>query len=444
MVRVFHPGKSMETRSASLFSGAHSDEVDFVAWNPTHPELFCSSSQKDRRIVFWDARRIKPTFQQCALKISPVQVNYAPGGRSLLYVSSGNQLFFMSYGKDSDDSTVPAQWSPMDRSPLTASSAMFNHTGDSLILTHMSEHAIRIVDVPSLALRENLAAHVGRLRHGRARPPQALPRLRRLRFDREFVRHQRVDCCSYDHRLRLVENWREDANGIMLLSGLLSATVAGFLSQSYLSSQTSSQDVSAFYPSQLYQFQAASSNSSGTPPPAPPNPTSAPTGAHMLWFASLVLSLATAVFATLIQEWSKRWSSFWLASLSFYRSTRVQDLTEVLRESNTDRLPQAILAFIDHSFSSDLVSDTTRRQRINISLKAIQADSYLLQRTFYHALGFVNSAGFTCIDFILLADQYTNDDVPDVRFLARCIVPVAINRLGDYHHTGERWAGIIQ
>src|SRR5216683_4852105 len=48
----------METRSASLFSGAHSDEVDYVAWNPTHPELLCSSSQKDRRIVFWDARRM--------------------------------------------------------------------------------------------------------------------------------------------------------------------------------------------------------------------------------------------------------------------------------------------------------------------------------------------------------------------------------------------------
>lgn len=38
---------------------------------------------------------------------------------------------------------------------------MFNQMGDSVILTHMSEHAIRIVDVPSLALRENLAAHVG-------------------------------------------------------------------------------------------------------------------------------------------------------------------------------------------------------------------------------------------------------------------------------------------
>ena len=58
-------------------------------------------------------------IQQCTLKVSPVQINYAPDGKSLLYVSSGNQLFFMSYGKDSDDSTASAQWSPMDRSPVT-------------------------------------------------------------------------------------------------------------------------------------------------------------------------------------------------------------------------------------------------------------------------------------------------------------------------------------
>jgi hypothetical protein len=57
-------------------------------------------------------------LQQCTLKVSPVQINYAPDGKSLLYVSSGNQLFFMSYGKDSEDSTAPAQWSSMDRSAV--------------------------------------------------------------------------------------------------------------------------------------------------------------------------------------------------------------------------------------------------------------------------------------------------------------------------------------
>jgi hypothetical protein len=50
----------MEIRAASLYSGAHADDVDHVAWNPTHPELFVSSSQKDRKVVFWDARRASP------------------------------------------------------------------------------------------------------------------------------------------------------------------------------------------------------------------------------------------------------------------------------------------------------------------------------------------------------------------------------------------------
>ena len=130
---------------------------------------------------------------------------------------------------------------------------------------------------------------------------------------------------------------------------------------------------------------------------------------------------------------------------NFYRSSRVENPTEVLRDSNTDRLPKEIVAFMDYSLSSSLVSDAERQQRIAISLKAIQADAYLLQRTFYHALGFIESALFTCIDFVLLADQHTNDEDPDVRLLARCIIAVAINRLGD-QHTDERehWAGIIQ
>jgi len=50
--RIWSPEKSMESRTATLFSGGHSDDVDYVSWNPTHPELFCTSGQKDRRIVF--------------------------------------------------------------------------------------------------------------------------------------------------------------------------------------------------------------------------------------------------------------------------------------------------------------------------------------------------------------------------------------------------------
>jgi THO complex subunit 3 len=38
---------------------------------------------------------------------------------------------------------------------------MFNNGGDGIILTHTSEHAVRILDFPGLSLKESPAAHVG-------------------------------------------------------------------------------------------------------------------------------------------------------------------------------------------------------------------------------------------------------------------------------------------
>ena len=85
-------------------------------------------------LLLWPESR---HIQQLTLKDSPVQIDYAPDGESLLYVSSGNQLFFMSCGKDPDDSATQAQWSPMDRapvllpslSPFTPSLTPFSTTG---------------------------------------------------------------------------------------------------------------------------------------------------------------------------------------------------------------------------------------------------------------------------------------------------------------------------
>ncbi|KAI9436615.1 hypothetical protein H4582DRAFT_1962123 [Lactarius indigo] len=402
---------------------------------------------------------------------------------------------------------------------------------------------------------------------------------------------------------KLIQNWREDANNVMLLSGLVSAAVAGFLSQSYLSSRTSSQDVTAFYMTELYVLQAveAGLDSSDFPLDGTPVPIGPPKYSHFLWFLSLVISLGCAVGATLVQEWLRRyllltqpgfsphrcarirafitdqfwefvpifltflniflhtsiylflfglglltansgdlptalvlsisiafsfipylyisvkpishpnsvlftplssiygWFTAWLFNASdekppavrltphraaqkfeelastrtltldtgamswlldsltheqelerfltgipgFYKSTRVEDPAQVLRAANTDTSPKAILAFMDHSLSSDLISDTTKQQRITASLKAIQTDPYLLERTFYHALCFTESAIFKSVDFVLLADQHANDDDPNIRSLARCIIAIAINRLEDYH-SDERWAGIVQ
>ncbi|KAF8914247.1 WD40-repeat-containing domain protein [Gymnopilus junonius] len=156
--RVWNPEKSMEMRSATTFVGGHTDDVDYVSWNPTHPELFCTSGSKDRRIVFWDARQSR-YIQQCPLKASPVETCYAPDGRSLLYATAGNQLFFMTFGKTGDD--TKEEWHMSDREAQIGSTAIFNHVGDAIVVAHQTEHTVRVMDIPSMKVIESPAAHVG-------------------------------------------------------------------------------------------------------------------------------------------------------------------------------------------------------------------------------------------------------------------------------------------
>ena len=120
----------------------------------------------------------------------------------------------------------------------------------------------------------------------------------------------------------------------------------------------------------------------------------------------------------------------------FYRSTQVEDPAKVLQKTSTDAVPKAILAFMDRSLSSDLPEET-RRRRIKVSLEAMQGHPYLLQHSFLNVLRACSteSAIFKSVDFVLLADQYTNDKDVKIRSLARSIIAIAINRLEDYHMT---------
>ncbi|TCD69213.1 hypothetical protein EIP91_008316 [Steccherinum ochraceum] len=158
IVRLWWPDKGLDVRSASLFSGGHTDEVDYVSWNPTHPDLFCTSSQKDRRIVFWDARQSRPT-QVVTLKSSPTTTCYSPDGRNLLYTSLGRTTNYLRYDKPSDDSRE--QWQHSSHSGVPASTATFNHAGDGIILTINGDTSIRIATFPSLNIILNTPAHVG-------------------------------------------------------------------------------------------------------------------------------------------------------------------------------------------------------------------------------------------------------------------------------------------
>ncbi|VDC06370.1 unnamed protein product [Peniophora sp. CBMAI 1063] len=102
------------------------------------------------------------------------------------------------------------------------------------------------------------------------------------------------------------ESWSGSTAGILTFTGLFAATVAAFVIESYkqLQPDTGAQTVAL-----LARIAFASSGNATIPPSElPAEPFVAPKSAvivNSLWFLSLVISLACALLATLIQEWTR-------------------------------------------------------------------------------------------------------------------------------------------
>ncbi|KAF8258673.1 hypothetical protein EI94DRAFT_1435448, partial [Lactarius quietus] len=116
---------------------------------------------------------------------------------------------------------------------------------------------------------------------------------------------------SEKHDREMSEGWRDDALGVLLFTGLFSATVAAFIIESYKKLSVDSGDQTVALLSQLSQQLAALSNGISLPPPPPAN-TSPPNlnsniRVNILWLLSLGLSITCALMATLIQQWSRQY-----------------------------------------------------------------------------------------------------------------------------------------
>ena len=129
----------------------------------------------------------------------------------------------------------------------------------------------------------------------------------------------------------------------------------------------------------------------------------------------------------------------------FYTSSWVKRDVPALEKLNGKRLAPAIATFMVYSLSSGLLTEPEKQKRIEICLRAINADPLLLQCTFWQTLQVPSSDIFRCVDFVRLALQRLLGDDPDsdpwVKDYAQCIVAVAVNRVkpGD-----DAWIDIIQ
>ncbi|KAJ7725918.1 hypothetical protein B0H16DRAFT_1781391, partial [Mycena metata] len=100
----------------------------------------------------------------------------------------------------------------------------------------------------------------------------------------------------------LVDSWRGNMNGMLIFAGLFSAILTAFIIESYKTLQPDTElEVLRYISRQLAN--------PGLPPVPPPptntRPSRAALACNILWFISLGLSLASALTATLVEQWAR-------------------------------------------------------------------------------------------------------------------------------------------
>ncbi|KAJ7255915.1 hypothetical protein C8J57DRAFT_1235837 [Mycena rebaudengoi] len=105
----------------------------------------------------------------------------------------------------------------------------------------------------------------------------------------------------------LVESWKADMEGLLIFSGLFSASLTAFLIESYKTLQPDSGNMTLDVLSQIsLQLTALAHNTSfTTEPPRTFEPTRAALLCNSLWFFSLALSMTCALLATLVEQWAR-------------------------------------------------------------------------------------------------------------------------------------------
>ncbi|KAN0128008.1 hypothetical protein V8E53_014185 [Lactarius tabidus] len=124
---------------------------------------------------------------------------------------------------------------------------------------------------------------------------------------------------------KMAENWKDNADGILIFTGLFSAAVASLISVSIQDLQENPQDTSNFYLANMYQATINPNASSSLPTSPPPfSPPNYAVWVNALWFLSLVISITCALLATLLQQWVRRYLKVTQPRYSPHKRARIR------------------------------------------------------------------------------------------------------------------------
>ncbi|KAH9172720.1 hypothetical protein EDB89DRAFT_856612 [Lactarius sanguifluus] len=114
---------------------------------------------------------------------------------------------------------------------------------------------------------------------------------------------------SEKHDKDISDGWKDDANGVLVFTGLFSATVAAFIIESYKKLSPDSGDQTAFLLQQISQQLSGLSNGTYVRPQNYPtfSPSTSIVCVNAMWILSLIVSITCALLATLMQQWARQY-----------------------------------------------------------------------------------------------------------------------------------------
>ncbi|KAK0476757.1 hypothetical protein IW261DRAFT_1367554, partial [Armillaria novae-zelandiae] len=119
------------------------------------------------------------------------------------------------------------------------------------------------------------------------------------------------ECAAFD--IEMVEGWRDGLDVLLVFAGLFSAVVTTFVAQTSQSLQVDYGQVTASLLIELISVQRFAANGSLVNDVPPSDlafrPSTYDSWVNGLWFMSLSLSLATALFAVLTKQWIHQYMS---------------------------------------------------------------------------------------------------------------------------------------
>ncbi|KAI9438714.1 hypothetical protein H4582DRAFT_1814049, partial [Lactarius indigo] len=131
---------------------------------------------------------------------------------------------------------------------------------------------------------------------------------------------------SEKHDKAISDGWKDDANGVLVSTGLFSATVAAFIIESYKKLSPDSGNKTAFFLQQISQQLSGLSNGTYVRPQDYPtfSPSTSIVCVNAMWILSLIVSITCALLALLMQQWARQYVQLPQLSMTPRERARVQ------------------------------------------------------------------------------------------------------------------------